>query len=148
MVEKVGHKKMMTKYRLDWIREGKPGHSHSSENDGHDPSSVTLQATADGAEDNRSNTRHQTPLPADDVPDDEDIYDATPQAARNAPTTTTQENAVPDMDDDLDALIAEAEETITSATNGAGVHNSTLSPEPTGDFADEEAALMEMDGLW
>jgi replication fork protection complex subunit Csm3/Swi3 len=108
--------------------------------------------------------RPATPTPEDGVPDDDDLYDATPKrSGRTVPVVND-----PD-EDDLDALIAEAEgadapkkaseahepdgDDLEALMAEAESHNAPKdNPTTTGrmeeDFAAEEAAMQEMDGLW
>lgn len=114
--------------------------------------------------------RAKTPEQDADVPDDDDLYDATPRhsrpivpirneipeddldaliaeaegrdAARKVTTQPTQ--AEPD-EDDLDALMAEAEiQDYTTKKDDAPKENSKTKDS----FDDDEAAMQEMDGLW
>ena len=52
-------------------------------------------------------------------------------------------------DDDLDALMAEAAEQDAGGSGSSGKGASQARPTPhTDDFADEEAAMQELEGLW
>lgn len=162
MVEKAGHKKRVMAARTDFINEGRPKTSVEEDDDfGLDASGAT--ETGEKAQ-SAPAARPQTPS-RDDVPDDEDLYGATPRNAR------TQQK-VPDDEDDLDALIAEAEgedssrqkqqppaddaddldALIAEAETTDEVKVSAKKPGNTNgtndDFADEEAAMQEMDDLW
>lgn len=170
MVEKAGHKKRVVTARNDWINEGKPKDhlANEEEEDLFGENNTSQPADAEPTTTTTETSRPKTPQQDNDVPDDDDLYDATPRAARH---TLPIRNDVPEEDDlealiaeaegqdaapkpskpsepepdgdDLDALIAEAEGHDDQAANKSG-------PEPTGrdDFADEEAAMQEMDGLW
>jgi len=147
MVEKVGHRKFLTKYRLDWINEDKP-RAHADGDDEFLAADSTKAADAPAEAPNQHVVVERPKTPArDDVPDDDDIYDATPRAgarpAARPGTTTTAPGGDEDEMDDLDALIAETE------AAEAGQARSSESVLPTADsFADDEEAMAEMDGLW
>ncbi|KAI8681960.1 Chromosome segregation in meiosis protein [Fusarium keratoplasticum] len=172
MVEKAGHKKRIVIARNDWINEGKPkdhiangeeeeeddlfGENNTSQTAGPEPTTTTTTEPS----------RAKTPQRDNDVPDDDDIYDATPRPARH---TLPIRNEVPE-EDDLEALIAEAEgqdaakkskpsepepdgddlDALIAEAEGHDQAPKKNGPEPKGgdDFADEEAAMQEMDGLW
>ncbi|KAH8648598.1 replication fork protection component Swi3-domain-containing protein [Xylariales sp. PMI_506] len=124
MVEKVGHKGNMRLARMAWIDEGKPKNHQADDNDVDD-----LFGEAAGEEgrdatkfpsriapifqNNASTSARPTTPDVGDVPDEDDIYDATPRAARrdqaSAATTSLFGNGEPDDDEDLDALMAEEE---------------------------------------
>ncbi|EEU35278.1 uncharacterized protein NECHADRAFT_36875 [Fusarium vanettenii 77-13-4] len=150
MVEKAGHKKRIVIARNEWINEGKPkdhiangedeeeedlfGENNTSQPAGPEPTTTTTATEP---------SRAKTPQRDDDVPDDDDIYDATPRQVRH---TLPIRNEVPE-EDDLEALIAEAE------GQDAAKRSKPSEPEPDepkggDDFADEEAAMQEIDGLW
>lgn len=109
MVEKAGHKKSMHLKRMEWINEGKPK-SKSTEDDPFE----TIEPTEESAPkeptkiapifEQAASSRPKTPE-ADDLFGDEDIYNATPLATRK---DSQPAGDAPD-DDDLDALMAEAE---------------------------------------
>ncbi|RSL46800.1 hypothetical protein CEP53_010188 [Fusarium sp. AF-6] len=172
MVEKAGHKKRIVIARNDWINEGKPKDHIANEEEEEDlfgENNTSRPATAEPTTTTTTTTepsRAKTPQRDNDVPDDDDIYDATPRQVRH---TLPIRNEVPE-EDDLEALIAEAEGQDAAKTSKAS------EPEPDGDdldaliaeaegqdqapkkngpeskggddFADEEAAMQEMDGLW
>lgn len=171
MVEKAGHKRRVVAARNEWINEGRAKHRDEDEeelplqqrNDG-EPTDNTAQSSDQPA-------RPQTPVQGGDMPDDDDLYDATPRAA--VPSRTS----VPEDEDDLDALIAEAER--NESRSRPQPQPQTSNAEPDGDdlealmaeaegqdqgngkqpsitaggqgnteFDDEEAAMQEMEGLW
>jgi replication fork protection complex subunit Csm3/Swi3 len=124
MVEKAGHKGAMHKARMGWIEEGKPrdATSFGEEDDGvreeevpREPSRIApifeqAKRTGSGSGDRE---RQKTP----DVVDlfgDEDIYDATPKARKAAPGGGEAD------EDDLDALMAEAESAPVNSIFGGG----------------------------
>ncbi|KAH7126212.1 replication fork protection component Swi3-domain-containing protein [Dactylonectria macrodidyma] len=172
MVEKAGHKKRIMIARNDLINEGKPNNAEEREED----EDYDLTGTAPHPEDSQQGTtastamqRPITPERDPDVPDDDDLYDATPRASRPiVPILTVQAEH-----DDLEALIAEAEgldrakesktadaepddDDLDALMAEAGAEDQPLQREiertnnsknPGNDFNDEEAALQEM-GLW
>lgn len=134
MVERAGHKRRIVAARAEWLAECRPRDEPAGDAEGEAEAEV----------------RPQTP--PRDVPDD-NIYDATPRApARDARP-----------EDDLDSLIAEAEgrdgqqqprpsDTEPDA-EAEGRGQDRRGPEPParapgdGDFADEEAAMEELEEL-
>jgi replication fork protection complex subunit Csm3/Swi3 len=181
MVEKAGHKKMLQIKRNEWINESKPKDKDNADyidDSFHAPNTNAAVAEMPGTGETSAQDRPKTPEPGqDDVPDDDDLYDATPRTTRRTVPITTTNNDEPDADDldalmaeaethdtgnlnkkphtrpehdedELDALIAEAEghderpqSCATAAKGNAGQRDDR-------DFADEEAAMQEMDGLW
>ncbi|RSL95965.1 hypothetical protein CDV31_013663 [Fusarium ambrosium] len=172
MVEKAGHKKRIVIARNDWINEGKPKDHIANEEEEEDlfgENNTSRPATAEPTTTTTTTTepsRAKTPQRDNDVPDDDDIYDATPRQVRH---TLPIRNEVPE-EDDLEALIAEAEgqdaakkskpsepepdsddlDALIAEAEGQDQASKKNGPEPKGgdDFADEEAAMQEMDGLW
>ncbi|KAI9904456.1 hypothetical protein N3K66_000985 [Trichothecium roseum] len=165
MVEKLGHKKQIITARNDWISEGRPGRKDEEENLESAPENPKTPAR--NGDDNND----------DGVPDDEDIWGATPKASRaerprdepddddlaalmaeaesqDAPRGAHERPAAaagPDdgpEDDDLDALMAEAAEQDAGGGSSNGKGASQARPTPHTDFADEEAAMQELEGLW
>lgn len=155
LVEKAGHKKRLAMARAEWLNEHKP-------------------KSADNDEDLDLQDGQRTPTQA--VPPEDDIYGSTPQANRARPPTASrlisQSNGMPD-DDDLDALMAEAEGQDTgkqpSRPAAGGVdedmddldammaeseaHSNTVpKPAPAAaaqtSFDDDEEAMRDMDGIW
>lgn len=152
MVEKAGHKKRLVAARDEWLHENRP------------------KVTADDDDilfPEIATDRPQTP-PANDVPTNGDLYDATPRSrppvtgrlvqldnqpdeddldALMAEAESTDRRPADDGEDDLDALIAEAEDRDNrqkdTATDGDAATKAA-----TTDFADEEDAMAEMDDLW
>ncbi|KAL7816740.1 Swi3 domain-containing protein [Trichoderma gracile] len=188
MVEKAGHKKALVAARNEWINEGRPKASNNEDDDDDfDIGAVAISGDSQAIpEDGRQRTQ-KTPERDNDVPDDDDLYDATPRAGRSTNALrTAPSNDAPD-DDDLEALMAEAESMDSrpgpAAPSGASTNkgNHSIAEEedaldaliaeaeerdrssggPTGknagsemsadtghDFADEEEAMQEMEGLW
>ncbi|KAF4469499.1 replication fork protection complex subunit Csm3 Swi3 [Fusarium albosuccineum] len=172
MVEKAGHKKRVMIARNECIDEGKPKESVAQEfadllDEEEDASRPTDQEPSTSA---AQAERPKTPQQDADVPDDDDLYDATPRPSRpivpilnNAPdeddldaliaeaegrdAANKSKPSAPEPDgDDLDALIAEAEGVDQAQKeNGSGQKGGDKGAD---DFADEEAAMQEMDGLW
>ena len=95
---------------------------------------------------NEGKPRDKTPQ-SDEQEQEQDIYDATPKKTADVPAEDDLDALIAeaegqdepaDNDDDLDALIAEAE-----------MQDAPARPTTTeADFADEEAAMEEMDGSW
>lgn len=173
MVEKAGHKRRMAAARMEWINEGRPGRVGDEEE-----RDLELRAGSTGT---KSQTeRPSTPAAGErgDVPDDEDLYDATPRRAPptvpvvndepdpddlealmgeagagagtrgTAPATKQKSPARDEPDDDLDALIAEAESHDADRGKDGGAANKSQTQDLVDDFAAEEAAMQEMEGLW
>ncbi|RCI16944.1 hypothetical protein L249_1754 [Ophiocordyceps polyrhachis-furcata BCC 54312] len=142
MVERAGHRKALLQARNRWIDEGKPK-DRQDEDDvdngvNHDRESHESQPPT------QENTSPATPRPKtperNDVPDDDDLYDATPRAptrSANDLDALMQEtlNAEPD-EDDLDALIAEA-----GVSDRIGAHDGVGPRDESGHFSDDEAAM-------
>lgn len=197
MVEKAGHKKKIMMARAEWINDGRPksGAADDEEEDDDRPQETTgtthksTQLTSSQPT-RPTQSRPKTPPPRsnpiNDVPNDDDLYDATPRASKSIfGPTRTNDNDVPDDDDlealmaeaetqdsvrttkptttepegddeeDLDALIAEAEAQDLRSSNtqrphglGSSSGNKAGTQDKGDDFADEEAAMQEMDGLW
>lgn len=120
MVEKAGHKTAMHKARMEWINEGKPK-DQTFEDDGEDGYAAPEAAREptriapifDRAKPAAGGERQTTPA-GDDLFGDEDIYDATPRARNNR-----ADGGEPD-EDDLDALMAEAESAPAHSIFGGG----------------------------
>lgn len=164
MVEKAGHKKKLVVARQEWIDEGKR-RSRGADDEEEEDLELRPISTVEAP-------RQETPAAQDqDVPDDDDLYGATPRKA-TAPAAPAINNDVPDADDldgliaevegrdvqrsdkintpqdepdDLDALMAEAESADAKAN---GTDKAAAEKEPTTNFEEEEAAMQEMDGLW
>ena len=105
MVEKIGHKKRITVARGEWIEEGRPrvGGDTAEDDDFVPPApdAAPNQATLTERPKTPTPANRSTAAAADDIPDDDDLYGATPVRNRTA-------DAVPE-DDDLDAMMAAAE---------------------------------------
>lgn len=175
MVEKAGHKKRLAVARNEWINEGRRT-SHApdddleqSDNEGEprkEPENPSRAAHFTAAVAERPKT------PAGDIPDDDDIYDATPtrrntagdvpeeddldaliaEAEANELETSRQRNmprqqptAEPD-EDELDALIAEAESEERVAQTAGSAKEKDKGEQKA--IANDELPMEEMDGLW
>lgn len=164
MVEKAGHKKQVMVARNDLIQEGRPKDRADDEQPDDDdifgditnPTSVepTLPRASEVQRprtperrdkdlyDATTRARPVVPIRNDDEPDADDLEALMAEAeGQDQPRNTRPIDLGPDIDD-LDALIAEAEindQTHTSSKPAGGASD---------DFADEEAAMQEMDGLW
>ncbi|KAH8816827.1 replication fork protection component Swi3-domain-containing protein [Xylogone sp. PMI_703] len=129
MVEKAGHKKRVQMMRMEWINEGRPRASQPEDSMYEEPALPSRVATTVESApriapifEKAASTRPKTP---EDVPDMDDLYDATPRASRNTQPqpATASETAIPSIfgpakpnsgddippEDDLDALLAEEE---------------------------------------
>jgi replication fork protection complex subunit Csm3/Swi3 len=166
MVEKMGHKKRMQLMRMEWINEGKPRSSVHEDSLFDEPALPTQEngerektATRIAPIFEKSGTeRLKTPEANGDVDMLDDLYDATPRAARRLPLAadshgsvfgggetsifgaTKETDDIP-PDDDLDALLAEEEmmQAETAAKKLAPVKK-VIAPED--DFDDDLDALM------
>ncbi|KAM3428536.1 hypothetical protein MY4824_008752 [Beauveria thailandica] len=124
MVEKAGHKKRLMTARNEWLNEGRPQSAdHALAADDDDPfpledapdpaTAVSLpeRPSAGRLIQGRAGLGPSTP-PRDQHPDDfsedDDLYNVTPRAGPRPGLTALQPDA-PD-DDDLDALMAEAQD--------------------------------------
>ncbi|EGX88643.1 replication fork protection component Swi3 [Cordyceps militaris CM01] len=125
MVEKAGHSKRMMTARNEWLQESKPKSSEDMEED--DPfalepapdttAAVSLpeRPTAGrliqdlGGGGQRPSTPTRGGGHPDDFSEDDDLYNVTPRARPRPGGLTMLQPDAPD-DDDLDALMAEAEE--------------------------------------
>ncbi|PFH57045.1 hypothetical protein XA68_15590 [Ophiocordyceps unilateralis] len=150
MVEKAGHKKAVIKARTELIEEGKPRDRQEDDDVGDDfpPQDAAPTQTVD-----QSSMRPKTPE-RNDVPDEDDLYDATPRVSNRSANTqddldalvhcqetgrqqpAPNANAEPD-EDDLDALIAEAEGLDRGGGDIGASHDSNR-------FSDEEAAMADV----
>ncbi|KAK1596998.1 replication fork protection component Swi3-domain-containing protein [Colletotrichum navitas] len=150
MVEKAGHKKQIALKRMDWINEGKPKPWEADEDKMEEGTQSTAQKKdmTPLAPAVTMGTKEQRPITPEGghMPDDDDIYEATPRVpvGRRERERSNRPIEEPE-DDDLDVLIAEAEAVYQAQAQ------SRQAPDVksvTEDFADEEAAMAEMDGLW
>ncbi|KAL7961892.1 replication fork protection component Swi3 domain-containing protein [Trichoderma compactum] len=186
MVEKAGHKKALVSARSEWINEGRPKASNDDD-DELDIGAVAITEDSQATKSGIPTQRTQKTPERDDVPDDDDLYGATPRGpapttnalraapsndapddddlealmaeaestdSRQPPAAATKQNSASgtlhlDVEDDLDALIAEAEVQDRSSGHAAKKSSGdTTSNDKGHDFADEEEAMQEMDGLW
>ncbi|OHE93337.1 chromosome segregation in meiosis protein 3 [Colletotrichum orchidophilum] len=148
MVEKAGHKRQIGVKRMEWIDESKPKPGDADEERAEDPVEKAAQQRDETtiAPISTTVTEQQnpgTPEQVDNV-DVEDIYDSTPLARKQDMEGFRPQPGEPE-DDDLDALMAEAD----AATQAlASTFSEPIGKSAEDDFADEEAAMAEMDGLW
>jgi len=127
MVEKAGHKGAMHKARLQWIEEGKPrdetnfGEDLSGERDGEEDGGARGEKSriAPVFEMAKRSSGGRRATPEGGVPGDEeeDIYGATPRQKQKG---AAQGGGEPDEEDDLDALMAEAESAPVGSIFGGG----------------------------
>ncbi|KAI9163700.1 hypothetical protein HJFPF1_05322 [Paramyrothecium foliicola] len=116
MVEKVGHKKRVMAARNEFINQSRPKDRTEYDDDddlfgeGNDAQEAEVEPELPGDDAPSASTiqRPRTPQGDDAVPDDDDLYDATPRRAQTAarPPPPTQSHDIPD-DDELDMLMAE-----------------------------------------
>lgn len=155
MVEKIGHKKIIAHKRLEWINEGKP-----KPWEGDDALEENVDTSAEGSGQTEtpgpntetgiaivaplSTTAQRPKTPEGDIPDEDDIYGATPEGQGRSQTQRQTLEGPENEEDDVDALMAEAD-----AANQAQPPLQQQNNQPArDDFADKEAAMAEMDGLW
>ncbi|KXX72909.1 Chromosome segregation in meiosis protein 3 [Madurella mycetomatis] len=159
MVEKAGHKTTMRNARMQWIDESRPKATFEAEEEFpiYEASAPQQPGRIAPIFEKTAQDRAKTPA-GDDLFGDDDIYNATPRASTsNAEPARQADHGVPD-DDDLDALMAEAElgagtqqaESGSSAApfrsifgNGSG----NKAPQPTGvpDEDDLDALMAEVE---
>lgn len=133
---------------MEWINEGKPKPWGANEDRTEDTLGEAPEQTAEPPPAPVSATvppQQNLGTPErGDILGVEDIYSSTPLARKQDRGVSALQPEEPD-DDDLDALMAEAD--------GAAHAQAPIPHEHTGksaeeEFADEEAAMAEMDGLW
>ncbi|KAH8686607.1 replication fork protection component Swi3-domain-containing protein [Ilyonectria robusta] len=173
MVEKAGHKKRIMIARNDFINEGKPKDAEDREQDEDDDATGLIAGLGDsdrGTAAAAATQRPKTPARDPDIPDDDDLYDATPRASRPIVPILNDQPEEDDMEaliaeaegqdrarnakpaglepdeDDLDALMAEAEG--QDQPRQAAPETRSSGENMSNDFDDDEAALQEMEGLW
>lgn len=176
MVEKAGHKKALVVARDGWINEGRPKANHDDDDElGIGAVNINdddlYDATPRGARRFVNMLQDDAPAAApaavNDMPDDDDLEALMAEAesmdsrrlltaTTNTAATTTKQTTIanasangPEEDDDddyLNALIAEAEAQDQQPAKKTG--NDSASGDTGHDFADEEEAMREMDGLW
>lgn len=137
MVEKVGHKKRVVVARNELMNEGKPKPRDEEDADFGPETDAAAASNGDKVQPTRpvQGDRPATPIRMSHVPDDDDLYGATPRNARQQRQTD-----VPDDEDDLDALIAEAEGQ-HRAPPLLSTHNNIASQSRSVDQVDEEDDL-------
>lgn len=169
MVEKTGHKGQIRAARMLWIDEGRPGYSRRDDDfDGETNQEESRDAAIFPAkmapifQSSTGTTQRPTTPDIDDLFGDDDIYDATPRAARKNDASAAGSlarnqsngagNGEPDDEEDLDALMAEEEAQRTSSTSlfGNGQPTRKLVQRPTKpaepDEEDLDALMAEMEG--
>lgn len=127
MVEKAGHKKRLIAARAEWLNERKPKSADDNDDDDDPfaasdredhsdapalPVSLPERPSAGRLIQGSSHRNGPSTPPRDAHPDDfsedDDLYNVTPRAGPKPGLTALVQNDAPD-DDDLDALMAEAE---------------------------------------
>ncbi|TDZ28012.1 Chromosome segregation in meiosis protein 3 [Colletotrichum spinosum] len=147
MVEKAGHKKQIILKRNEWINEAKPEPWEDDVRRGDSLELAFLQEDAAAPMRQSTPTHKQLrPLtPVRDINAEDDIYSATPLAsAAKEVMPPSGETSDQPADDDLDALIAEAD-AAACVESGVSRLDAVL---VTDEYVDDEAALAEMDGPW
>ncbi|CAI6086657.1 unnamed protein product [Clonostachys chloroleuca] len=177
MVEKAGHKKKLVTARSEWINSGAPKPTTAADfldlddnGDAGVSQGSTDKTTTGGASMERPIT---PPARRNEADGDDDLYGATPRAARiNVPILggpdqpddnelealmaeaenhdKTRKNPVADDldDEDLDALIAEAEGFDAGQKPPPSKLMANIARHQEDEFADDEAALREMEEMW
>ncbi|KAK2007506.1 replication fork protection component Swi3 [Colletotrichum eremochloae] len=149
MVEKAGHKKQIALKRMDWINEGKPKPWEADEDKTEEGAKSTAQKKdiTPLAPAVRGTVEERPIMPeGGHMPDDDDIYGATPLMPVIGWEQEQSKRPIEEPeDDDLDALMAEAD-AISQAR--AQPQQTSAVKSVSDDFADEEAAMAEMEGLW
>ncbi|KAG8671870.1 chromosome segregation in meiosis- protein [Fusarium poae] len=164
MVEKAGHKKRVMIARNEYVNESKPKDT-AVDDEGEDifGQDSTSRPTDEAI-------RPRTPEQDRDVPDDDDLYDATPRSSRpivpirdDAPEEEDLEALIAEIEvrdiaqkarltpkepdeDDLNALMVEAGS--PDHTTKRDVQRRTENSKSMNAYEDDEAAMQEMDGLW
>lgn len=154
MVEKAGHRKILSSERIKWINEEQPrpagleddddlfGESHQPEE--RDP--AIFPARVAPIFQNGLDKEARPPVDDDDPFAEEDIYNASPKRPTAATTAiasggNAQANGEPD-EDDLDALMAEAEaetqRTTSTSIFGNGNINQTQTRQTRHELDDED----------
>ncbi|KAG5917752.1 hypothetical protein E4U42_007123 [Claviceps africana] len=145
MVEKAGHKKRVVVARNELLNEGRPASPEREHPDAAGRDGPATPSRAGVPEDDLYGATPRDEGPR--RPADEDDLDALIAEAEGvAPARGRSVDA--GEEDDLDALIAEAE----SRESEVGLQKSAAHEHKSGvdggDFAEEEEAMQEMDGLW
>lgn len=131
MVEKTGHKTAVLNRRRDWIAEERRkalGTNAEDDDRGED-------------DDPPGTDKEKTPAPAERATED-DIYTASPHRA-SQPTDPAGPTQDQDDDDALEALMMEADDEVRRENN-----NSAAAQPEADTFAEEEAAMAEIEGFW
>lgn len=183
MVEKAGHKKRLISARSEWLSERKPKPAEDKEDDpfGLDEQDdtaapVSLPSRPGAGRLIQGGGGPSTPPRdhPDDFSEDDELYNVTPRAGPRPGLTAMQPDAPDDDDldalmaeaethdsgpaktqtrpqnddpDDLDNLIAEAEDQDSAPVNSIFGNPSASKPAATADWDDDEAALREMEGF-
>ena len=162
MIEKLGHNKRMQTMRKEWINGGKPRDTLESFGSGGEKS-VTQQTSSKPRQDQstaaKPTERSRTPPNGNTIDVDDDLYEATPEPAREDPSTKGKETSKESLfmsddeeagdqppEDDLDALFAEDDmkEATSAAAPAAKVQES---PGRDDNFDDEMEAMAGMGGM-
>jgi replication fork protection complex subunit Csm3/Swi3 len=159
MVEKAGHKSTMMRHRMEWIEDEKRkeftsleqgsfdlGFSGENQLDDDDIVDDDVAPVTEGPSHSiAQRPRPKTPQEFDPL-DGADLYGTSPQKAATAQPTMAPEEP---EDDDLEALMREADESSPTASRRKEDDSTNKPTQPTAnEFEDEEAAMAEMEGLW
>ena len=145
MVEKTGHKTVVLNRRKDWIAEERRRELGTGVEDDEDREAADGERGPELPEMAREKTPAPAPVDVDEEEED-DLYNASP---RRAPRPVDPVDAGQPEDDDLEALMMEADDDLQPKGDTAqGGSTAQGPPPPDDDFADEEAAMAEMGGLW
>ena len=173
----MGHKRQMQMARMEWINEGKPKSSVHEDYLFNDPvlavgeSGQREKTAARVAPIFEKSTTERPKTPGHDADAEmNDLYDATPRAARQQITQKEAQESIfgggsggtglfglgrsaaaddGPPEDDLDALLAEQEmmQAETAKSAPASTVNKTSLPDEN-NFDDEMEAMAEMDDMW
>lgn len=162
MIEKLGHSKRMQTMRKEWINEGKPRDTLEDFGTGGEKS-VTQQTSSKPRQDRspaaKPIERPRTTPNGNAIDVDDDLYGATPEPAREDPSTKRKETSKESLfmsddeeagdqspEDDLDALLAE-DDMKESTSAAAPAAKAQESPGRDENFDDEMEAIAGMGGL-
>lgn len=174
MVEKMGHKRQMQMARMEWINEGKPKSSIHEESLFDEPA-VPREENGEKEKsagrvapifEKAATVTERLKTPNGEDKEIDDLYDATPRAARSAQTEgqgsifgggngggslfgSAKSQVVEDEppEDDLDALLAEEEMMQAESAKTQVAPMPSKVPPREDDFDDEMEAMADMD-MW
>lgn len=174
MVEKIGHKRQLQTMRMEWINESKPKSSVLDDSLFDQPNLPPRLTSGQEKPDppiasifqKAATNRLKTPVPNSNAEMEmNDLYDATPKAPRQNQAATQSQNSIfgggmaasgsvdvtvhadGTPEDDLDALLAEAE-TMQAESSRLTITSGSKSAAQEDSFEDDMEAMAEMEGLW